>query len=295
VVIENFRTGTMERLNLGYDEVSKDNPKLVWCSITGFGSSGPYASRPGYDTVGQAMSGLLSLLTDVENPKPMGISLSDHLSGMVACNGIMAALIARGRTGKGQRVDTSLLEATISFCGENAARFFENGKVPGRATRTHQAQVYAFVAKDSKAFVVHLSSPNKFWEGLTRVAGHPEWVKDPRFSTKETRGKHYADLERELATVFRTEPRDHWLTKLLAEDVPSAPLNTLDDVFADPQVKHLKMRENVRHSRVGMVGLIRNGVRMSETPPTIHSAAPELGEHTDEVLAQLKLKVSAAQ
>ena len=290
VVIENFRTGTMDRLGLGYDAATKDNAKLVWCSITGFGTDGPYASRPGYDTVGQAMSGLLSLLTDTDNPKPMGISLSDHLSGMVACNGIMAALIARASSGKGQRVDTSLLEATISFCGENAARYFENGKVPARATRTHQAQVYAFVAKDKKAFVVHLSSPNKFWEGLCRVAGHPEWVQDARFATKETRGKNYAALEALLADIFKTEPREHWLGKLLDADVPSAPLNTFDDVFSDPQVKHLGMRKDVMHKRVGMVGLIRNGVRMSETPPTIHSAAPELGEHTDEVLTELKLK-----
>jgi crotonobetainyl-CoA:carnitine CoA-transferase CaiB-like acyl-CoA transferase len=290
VVIENFRTGTMDRLGLGYDDAAKDNPKLVWCSITGFGTDGPYASRPGYDTVGQAMSGLLSLLTDTENPKPMGISLSDHLSGMVACNGIMAALISRGSTGKGQRVDTSLLEATISFCGENAARYFENGKVPARATRTHQAQVYAFVAKDKKAFVVHLSSPNKFWEALCRVAGHPEWVQDARFATKETRGKNYVALEALLADIFKTEPREYWLGKLLEADVPSAPLNTFDDVFSDPQVKHLGMRKDVMHKRVGMVGLIRNGVRMSETPPTIHSAAPELGEHTEEILAEIKAK-----
>jgi crotonobetainyl-CoA:carnitine CoA-transferase CaiB-like acyl-CoA transferase len=290
VVIENFRTGTMERLGLGYAEVKKDNPGLVWSSITGFGTDGPYASRPGYDTVGQAMSGLLSLLTDVENPRPMGISLSDHLSGMVACNGIMAALIARARTGRGQRVDTSLLEATISFCGENAARFFENGKVPRRATRTHQAQVYAFVAKEGKAFVVHLSSPTKFWEALCDVAGHPEWVKDPRFATKEIRGKNYDALNSLLAEVFKTDTRASWLAKLEAADVPSAPLNTFDDVYDDPQVKHLGMRKDVMHKHVGMVGLVRNGVRMSETPPEIRTAAPELGEHTEDVLAEIKLK-----
>ena len=291
VVIENFRTGTMERLGLGYDEVSKDNPKLVWCSITGFGTDGPYAARPGYDTVGQAMSGLLSLLTDTENPRPMGISLSDHLSGMVACNGIMAALISRGATGKGQRVDTSLLEATISFCGENAARFFEDTKkVPGRATRTSQAQVYAFVAKDGKPFVVHLSSPTKFWEALCLVAGKGDWLKDPRFASKETRGKQYDDLNRELAAVFKTDVRANWLKKLEAEDVPCSPLNTLDEVFDDPQVRHLEMRVDRPHPRVGMVGLVRNGVRMSGTPPEVKTAAPELGEHTDEVLASLKVK-----
>jgi crotonobetainyl-CoA:carnitine CoA-transferase CaiB-like acyl-CoA transferase len=288
VLIENFRTGTMERLGLDYDDVARDNPRLVWCSITGFGSSGPYASRPGYDTVGQSLSGLLSLLTDLDSPRPMGISLSDHLAGITACNGILGALIARGRTGKGQRVDTSLLEATVSFCGENAARFFENGKVPNRATRTHQAQVYAFVAADGKPFVIHLSTPTKFWRALAAVVGKPDWVADPRFATKETRGRHYDVLRGELAAIFRTDIRTTWLTKLQAADVPAAPLNTLDEVFADPQVIHLGLRQDVPHKRVGTVGLVRNGVRMSATAPDIRSAAPELGEHTDEILAQIK-------
>jgi crotonobetainyl-CoA:carnitine CoA-transferase CaiB-like acyl-CoA transferase len=290
VLIENFRIGTMERLGLGYDEVARDNPGLVWCSITGFGSSGPYASRPGYDTIGQSMSGLLSLLTDLEAPRPMGISLSDHLAGITACNGILAALVARGRTGKGQRIDTSLLEATVSFCGENAARFFENGKVPNRATRTHQAQVYAFVAGDGKPFVIHLSTPSKFWQALARVAGRPQWIEDPRFATKETRGRHYDILHRELSQIFASGDRASWLAKLQAADVPAAPLNTLDEVFGDPQVKHLGMRQDVPHKRVGSVGLVRNGVRMSATPPQIRSASPELGEHTEQILAQLKLK-----
>ncbi len=290
VVIENFRSGTMERLGLGYDTLGQDHPGLIYCAITGFGSDGPYSARPGYDTVGQAMSGLLSLLTDIEDPKPMGISLSDHLAGMVACNGILAALVSRGKTGRGQRVDTSLLESAVSFCGENAANYFENGKTPSRATRTHRAQVYAFVAGDGKPFVVHLSSPNKFWEGLTRVAGKPEYLKDPRFATKETRGKNYPALHEGLAGVFKTMPREHWLNLLLAEDVPSAPLNNFDDVFNDPQVKHLKMRVDMPHRALGSVGLVRNGLRLSETPPQILSASPELGEHTEEVLASLGRK-----
>jgi crotonobetainyl-CoA:carnitine CoA-transferase CaiB-like acyl-CoA transferase len=218
----------------------------------------------------------------------MGISLSDHLGGMNAANGILAALIARGRTGRGQRVETSLLESTLSFCGENAARFFENGKVPGRATRTHQAQVYAFTASDGKAFVVHLSSPTKFWIGLTQVAGHPEWAEDERFKTKEKRAKNYDALNQNLAHVFKTNTRAHWLEKLLEKDVPSAPLNTLDDVFSDPQVKHLNMRVDVPHPKLGSVGYVRNGVRMSDTPTSVRSCSPELGEHNDEILGALR-------
>jgi len=291
VLIENFRTGTMERLGLGYEQLSRDNPRLVWCSITGFGPTGPYASRPGYDTVGQSVSGLLSLLTDLDRPRPMGISLSDHLAGITACNGILGALVARGRTGKGQRVETSLLEATVSFLGENAARYFENGKVPDRAARTHQAQVYAFVGSDGKPFVIHLSTPAKFWKGLANVVGRPQWIDDARFATKEARSRHYDVLHGELAAIFKTDTRDNWLAKLQAADVPAASLNRLDEVFADPQVKHLGLRRDVPHKRVGSVGLIRNAVRMSVTPPEIHSASPELGEHTDEILAALKVGV----
>ena len=288
VLIENFRSGTMERLGLGYAHLSESNPGLIYCAITGFGSDGPYAQRPGYDTVGQAMSGLLSLLTDLDRPRAMGISLSDHLSGMVACNGILAALVERGRTGLGQRVDTSLLEATISFCGENAANYFEKGKVPSRATRTHRAQVYAFVAGDGKPFVVHLSSPTKFWEGLCRVVERPDWLRDPRFATKETRGRNYAALEEGLSAIFAKRPRSDWLSALEAADVPAAPINNFDDVFADPQVQHLGMRENVEHKRVGVVGLVRNALRLSRTPPSIRFAAPELGEHTEQILSPLR-------
>jgi crotonobetainyl-CoA:carnitine CoA-transferase CaiB-like acyl-CoA transferase len=288
VVIENFRPGTMDRLGLGYDTFLAAQPGLVWCSITGFGSDGPDAARPGYDTVGQATGGLLSLLTDTGDPKPMGISLSDHLAGITATNGVLAALIARGRTGRGQRVETSLLEATLSFCGENAARFFENGKVPDRAARSHQAQVYAFTASDGKAFVVHLSSPKKFWEALARVAGHPEWIADDRFATKESRARHYDELNRQLSLVFRDNTRAHWLRLLQEADVPSAPLNTLDDVFADPQVKHLQMRVDVPHPKLGSVGLVRNGLRLSGTPASVRFCSPELGEHNDEILGPLR-------
>ena len=145
VLIENSRPGAMERLGLGYEALRAVNPRLIYCSITGFGQSGPYSERPGYDTVGQATSGLLSLLTDLDAPKPMGVSLSDHLGGLFGCYGVLAALAARERTGRGQHVDTSLLRSSLSFLAENVSRFVnEGGRPPTRATRTHSAQVYAF-------------------------------------------------------------------------------------------------------------------------------------------------------
>jgi crotonobetainyl-CoA:carnitine CoA-transferase CaiB-like acyl-CoA transferase len=295
VLIENFRPGTMDRLGLGYKKLSAINPRLVYCSVTGFGGTGPYAKRPGYDTVGQAMGGLLSVLTDLELPKGMGISLSDHLTGMMAAYGCLGALAARERTGKGQRVETSLLTATLSFLGENAARYFEEGKVPSRKTRTQTAQVYSFVAGDGKPFVIHLSSPPKFWKALCKVAGHDEWFDDERFVDKVKRRANYDELEDLLAAVFKTETREHWLEQLLEEDVPSAPIYTLDETLDDPQIRHLGVIHEVPHPKVGSVKLVESGVRMSDTPPEIRTAAPLHGEHTEEILKRISNKLEMAK
>lgn len=288
VLIQNFRTGAMDRLGLGYDTLSAANPRLIYCSVTGFGPDGPYAKRPGYDTVGQAMGGLLSVLTDLDDPKGMGISLSDHLTGMTAAYGILGAICARNRTGRGQHIQTSLLQATLAFQGENAARYFEDGDIPSRRTRIGVAQVYSFVAGDGKPFVIHLSSPDKFWHGLCRVAGHEEWVEDERFRDKTNRRHNYEALEKALAAVFRTEPRDHWLDRMLAEDVPAAAIYTLDETLADPQVQHLDMVREVPHPKLGTVKLIDGGITLSDTPIAIRSAAPGHGEHTAEILARIR-------
>ena len=284
VVIENLRAGALDRLGLGWDDVKELNPKLIYCSITGFGELGPYASRPGYDTVGQAMGGLLSLLTDMASPKPMGISLSDHLAGISAAMGVLAALNARTLTGKGQRVGTSLLESTLSLLAENVAHYFEHKEVPSRATRTRVAQVFTFVASDDQPFVIHLSSPSKFWQGLLEVIGRPDFAADPRFAERKSRMSNYDALETELTAIFRTKPRDYWLSRLLEADVPSGPLYDLKGVLADPQVQALGMVVDVPHAKLGSVQLIRNGIRLSETPPSIRSAAPKLGEHNGEIL-----------
>jgi crotonobetainyl-CoA:carnitine CoA-transferase CaiB-like acyl-CoA transferase len=291
VLIENFRVGTMDRLGLGYDSLTHVNPRLVYASITGFGRTGPYAERAGYDTVGQAMSGLLSVLTDLADPQPMGISLSDHITGMMAAYGILGALMARERTGRGQRVETSLLAATIAFLGENAARYFETGKPPTRETRAHSAQVYAFTDRDGAGFVLHLSSPAKFWRGLAHAAGHPEWIEDPRFATKRDRQQNYDLLRALLTEVFRGDTRAHWLELLRENDVPSAPILTLDEVFADPQVRHLGLKREAAHPKLGHVSLVFGGVKLSETPAEIIAPAPDYGKHTEEVLARLSGKV----
>jgi crotonobetainyl-CoA:carnitine CoA-transferase CaiB-like acyl-CoA transferase len=287
VFIENHRPGVAERLGLGYERLRARNPRLVYCSISGFGQEGPYRERPGYDTIGQALGGLLSLLTDWDQPRAMGISLSDHLAGVFAAYGILGALVARERTGQGQRVTTSLLEATVAFIGENAARYFATGEVPDRAYRTRLAQVYAFVAGDGRPFVIHLSSPQKFFVGLTRAIGRPELAEDPRFRERAGRVAHHAELERLLAEVFRQQPRAYWLARLEAEDVPAAPLYTLEEVFADPQVQLLGMEGRVRHPRRGEVRLVRGAVQLDGERAGSALPPPELGEHTEAVLREL--------
>jgi formyl-CoA transferase len=284
VIIENFRSGVMERLGLGYEALAADNPRLVYCSITGFGSDGPYRSRPGYDTVGQAVSGLLGVLTDRKAPQPMGVSLSDHLAGTFAAYGVLAALMARTTSGRGQKVETSLLQATLAFLGENAATFFEDGRVPSRATRCQRAQVFAFTAGDGLPFVVHLSSPEKFWLGLLVVTAREALATDERFRTREMRVRNYDALCAELTAAFRARPRAEWLALLEAKDVPSGPINTIDEVFVDPQVVALGMRTNLPHRTRGTVTVVGNPVRLSATPPRVETAAPDLGAHNDAFL-----------
>src|SRR5579872_1524730 len=271
VLIENFRPGAMARLGLDFESLKKINPRLVYLSITGFGSTGPYLDHAGYDTVGQAMSGLLSVLTNLDKPEPMGISLSDHLTGMMAAYGVLGALMARERTGRGQRVETSLLAATIAFLGENAARFFETGNRPTRETRARSAQVYAFRDREGRGFVVHLSSPAKFWQGLTVTVGHPEWQQDPRYRTKKDRQQNYQELREALVQIFATREREHWLALLHENDVPSAPIYTLDEVFSDPQVKHLGLKRELPHPKLGKVSLVGGGVTLGDTPAEIRS------------------------
>jgi formyl-CoA transferase len=223
----------------------------------------------------------------LDDPKPMGISLADHLTGVFASYGILAALHARTITGEGQSVETSLLQSMVSFVQENAANYFEDSEVPRRDTRPKGPQAHCFIAGDGLPFVIHLSSPEKFWVGLTDAVGRPEMRDDSRFADRPSRAQHYNELHDALADAFATVPRHEWITKLRKEDVPCSPLNTLEEVFQDPQVQALGMSIDLERPGGTPVRVTGSAIRLSATPPTYDIRPPLLGEHNEEVLRSL--------
>ncbi|MFQ5850115.1 MAG: CaiB/BaiF CoA transferase family protein [Candidatus Binatia bacterium] len=287
VFVENFRPGAAERLGLGYETLRSMNRRLVYCSISAFGQLGPYADKPGFDTLGQAMSGLLSLLTDLDQPKVMGIALSDYVTGLSAGYGILGALLARQQTGAGVRVETSLLQATLSFVGETAASYLRTGKIPNRLARVKNAHAFAFLAKDKHPLVIHCSVPEKFWNGLLKAVGRMDLAEDERFKTRDDRRKNYEQLQAELSLVFASRTRAEWLKRLEENDVPSGPLYNVGEVLSDPQTRHLDLIERVDHPVVGKLEFVGPPVNLGDLPKQKANPPPLLGEQTMAVLAEL--------
>ena len=289
VVIENYRPGVMDRLELGYERLNDLNPRLVYCGISAFGQTGPYRERPGFDTLGQCLSGLLSQIIDPKAPAPPGLAFSDHLGGLFACYGILIALMAREKTGKGQKVETSLMEASMAFIGRSITQYFATGDIPDVESRGRSAGVYALLAGDGLPFVIHLSHLNKFFVSCAEAIGHPELADDPRFRDREDRLVNYDELKDLMQDIVGTQPRQHWLDALGKHDVAHAPINRLDEVFEDPQVKHLDRIMELEHPKHGTIHTVRSGVNLSDTPFQVSALPPELGEHTAEILRELGL------
>jgi len=295
VFVENFRPGTADRLGLGYEALKSVNRKLVYCSISAFGKSGPYVDKPGFDTLGQSMAGLLSVLTDLDRPKVMGIALSDYVTGLSAGYGILGALLARQKTGSGSRVETSLLQATLSFIGETAAGYLKTGEIPGRMARVRNAQAFAFITKDKLPIVIHCSVPEKFWLGLLKAVGRIKLAKDRRFKKRDGRRKNYEELHAELSLIFATRTRKEWLKKLEQNDVPSGPLYNMSEVLADPQVNHLCLIDEVKHPKVGALKFVGPAVNYADLPKGVTNPPPLLGEHTETILGELGYSKAAVR
>jgi crotonobetainyl-CoA:carnitine CoA-transferase CaiB-like acyl-CoA transferase len=287
ILIENYRGGVMERLGLAAEALALANAKLIHCSITGFGASGPYSGRPAYDSVGLALSGIASLLLDPENPQVCGPTIPDNATGMFACYGILGALYERERTGRGRRVEINMLEAAIAFIPDPFANHTQMAIKNDPLTRVASSHSFAFRCDDGKLLAIHLSSQAKFWEGLLTAIGRPELARDDRFKTREARIKNFLDLTHVLAKTFVTKPRAEWITLLEAEDVPFAPVHDIPDVIDDPQVEHLQTFRTLDHPTEGKIVAIRRPVRIDGGRDGTDLPAPTLGQHTDEVLLEL--------
>ena len=295
VLVENFRVGSMDRLGLGYDRLKAVNPRLIYCSITGFGSDGPYAERPGYDLIALGMGGMMSL-TGAPDGEPMrvGIAMADLAAGMYACSAIQATLYERERSGQGQRVEVSLLDATVSWLTTVGQGYLVSGEPPQRYGNAHPNIVpyQVFRARD-RHFTLAVGTDAQF-AAVCAVIGHPEWAKDPRLATNAGRIAHREELVALLSAAFAERDAADWIEPLLARGVPSGPINTVADVFADPHVLHRGMLAELKHPTAGPLKMAGIPVRFSATPGIIRLPPPLLGQHTEEVLTSF-LELSAEE
>ena len=286
ILLENFRPPTRKRLGLDYGELSKLNPKLIHCSISGYGQSGPYRDKPGFDTIGQALSGMLSLVTDFENPRVAGFSITDHSAGIFAAHGIMAALLARGRTGRGQFVDISLLQVSVAFIESHVADYLNGGEAVSR-DNFPRGRIYCLIAADQRPLVIHLSGHQEAWERLLKTAGRTDLLEDARFATRGDRTEHHWEVVKILQETFGQQPRDYWLPRLDANNIPNAPINSIPEVFKDPQIKHMGIPKQIHHPKMGTSNVVGSPINLSDTPPQFFRPAPLLGENTEEILKRL--------
>jgi len=290
VVVENYRPGALEALKLGYAELSAEHPELIYCSISGFGQTGPYRERGGFDLVAQGMSGLMSITGHPgQPPVKVGVPITDLNAGMYAAYGVLCAYIYRLRTGQGQFVDTSLLEAGIAYTVWESAIYFATGITPPPMGSAHRlaAPYQAFRTADGYLAVGAANQAN--WEKLCGVLQRTDLFTDPRFRDNPTRTTHAVELAAELEKVFVTCPTAEWLVQLDAAGVPAGPINDMAAVYADPHVQAREMMVELEHPTAGRVKNIGIPVRLSETPGAIRRPAPTLGQHTDEVLDELGL------
>jgi crotonobetainyl-CoA:carnitine CoA-transferase CaiB-like acyl-CoA transferase len=279
VYVQNFRPGTAERLGAGPEWLRSLNPRLVYCSISGFGSSGPYVDRPSYDSVAQALSGFLSVVVDPERPRFLGPALADAITGIYAAYGVLGALFERSRTLRGRVVEVSMLEAMAHFAVEPFAAYFALGTVPKSSDRPRLAQAHILRTSDGGLIAIHLSSLEKFWTGLLAALGAPELGADPRFATRLLRIEHYEALGAELDRRFSDQPTEHWVGRLAAHDVPFAPINSVDATVKDPQARHLGLTVPIEAPQTARHA-IRPAVQFDGQRAASVRAAPLLGEQT---------------
>jgi crotonobetainyl-CoA:carnitine CoA-transferase CaiB-like acyl-CoA transferase len=295
IVVENFRPGTTERLGCDYESVRALNPDVVYCSISGFGQTGPYAQRPAYDIIAQGISGFLSMTGQPDGPPAkVGIAVNDVAGGSTAVQAILAAHIGRLNGGGGQYIDLSLVESGVAWTVWEAAAYFGAGEVASAAGTRHRrsAPYQAFRTRDG--YVTVGANTDRMWQALcVDVLDRPQWIDSPKYGTAPDRLVNVDELEKDIEAVLRTESTDHWVARMLAVGVPAGPVNTYEQMLSDPHLVVRDVTTTVDHPTMGTLRALSSPLRLSATPPLIQRAAPLFGQHSAEVLESFGLSADA--
>ena len=287
VLVDNFKTGTLSRWGLDYETLQEIRPGLIYCPVTGYGYTGPYSSRPGYDLIVQATGGFMSI-TGPENgdPSRAGVAIADISTGMFAANAILAALYSREQTGKGQRIDMSLLDSQVALLSYAATNYFVSGSITNRLGNAHPNIVpyQSFKARDMH-FVLAVGN-DKQWEIFCKSINKPEWIDDEKYSTNALRVNNRKQLIDQLSKLFATQNAEYWLEIFDKVGLPSGPINELDKVFENEQIKSREMQIELPHSIDNKVTLLNSPIKIPTSPTKTHKAPPTLGEHTEEILKE---------
>ncbi len=288
VVVENFRPDVKFRLGIDYETLAAANPRLVYASISGFGQTGPLASRPGFDQIAQGMGGLMSVTgTSGEGPMRVGIPIADLCAGIFAAQGILVALLEREASGRGQWIHTSLLEAMVYMMDFQTSRFLIDGEVATQAGNFHPTSIPTGVYKARDGYLNIAVFGSKIWERFCNILGAPEWITDERYRDKAGRSVNRDSLNVEINRRLAAKDRSHWIEQFNEGGVASGLISDMREVFAEPQIDHLGMVKEVLSDRLGPQRLVGQPMRLERTPSTIARAAPRRGEHTEEVLLEL--------
>jgi formyl-CoA transferase len=288
VIVENYRPDVKDRLGINYAALREINPRLIYASISGFGEDGPYRMRPGFDQIAQGMGGIMSVTgLPGHGPVRAGIPVADLCAGLFAAQGIMIALLEREISGEGQWVQSSLLASMISMMDFQAARYLMEGDVPKQAGNDHPTSIPTGVFPTTDGHINIAAAGQVIYARLCRALGLEALIDDPHYKTGEARSANRAALNERIAEVTRTDSSANWVARLNNAEVPCGPIYAMDQVFADPQVKHLGVAQAVEHPELGRIELVGQASRLSRTPAKLETATAALGEHTDAVLGEL--------
>jgi len=288
VLVENYRPDVKRRLGIDYEALSAINPRLVYGSISGFGQTGPYRDRPGYDQIAQGLGGLMSVTgLPGQGPVRVGIPVADLTAGMFLAHGILVALLERERSGRGQWVHTSLLEAMVRMLDFQATRWLIGKQIPPQAGNDHPTNIPTGVFRTADGHINIAASGQTMYRRLCQTLGAPALIDDPRFKTPPERSKNRAALTKELEVALLAKPSAHWVERLNAAGVPCGPILNVKEVFEDPQIRDLGLATSLRHPRLGTLEVQNLPVTLSRTPGAVRTPAPDPGQHTEEILGEL--------